>query len=223
MDGQNVRGPVIPQDRHGERYKRRQRCHREDEFTWPQRTTVDVENMAKVAFARINEIHYHCTNEGDKAAMGEPEGQFDKANLEHMIRESTETVYEGSTLNHLQCAIVLFSHCALYSVPQTFLDALLTWIAGDLLPTSNKFPRIAYEVKSLLTKLGLKHEQVHCCLDRHVLYQGVNEQLQECPTCQQQRYIPGSNNVPQRVARYFDVIKHAQFLNKMIFLGAAVI
>ena len=177
-----------------------------------------MENMARDAFARIDDIHNNSGNEEDHTGMdngmGEVEGEYDEANLEHMIRESTETVYEGGTQNRLQCAIVLFTLCTLYSVPHTFLDALLTWIAGDLLPTSNKFPRTAYEVKSLLMKLGLKHEQVHCCPDGHVLYEGDNTHLSECPTCHQQRYIPGSNSVPRRVARYFDVVKHLQRLFK---------
>jgi hypothetical protein len=150
---------------------------------------VDIENMARDAFGHIDEIHRHSLNDGDGAAVdvdvADGEGEFNEANLENLIRESTEGVYEGSTQNRLQCAIVLFSLCTLYSVPHTFLDALLTWIAGDLLPTSNRFPRTAYEVKSLLMKLGLKHEQVHCCPDGHVLYKGVNEDLEECPICHQ--------------------------------------
>jgi hypothetical protein len=177
-----------------------------------------VENMAEDAFARVDEIHNNNVHKDDDTGMevgsSEFEGSLDETNLEHMIRESTETIYEGGSQNRLQCAIVLFTLCSLYSVPHTFLDALLTWIAGDLLPTSNRFPITAYEVKSLLMKLGLKDHQVHCCPDGHVLYEGEHERLTECPTCHQQRYIPGSNNVPRRVARYFDVIKHLQRLFK---------
>lgn len=60
----------------------------------------------------------------------------------------------------------------------------------------------------MLMKLGLKHKQVHCCPDGHVLYEGEYEDLEECPSCDQPRYIEGSNRVPLRVVRYFDVIKH---------------
>ena len=88
------------------------------------------------------------------------------------------------------------------------MDALLTWIAEDLVPTSNYFPRTSYEVKSMLMKLRLKHRQVHCCPSGHVLYEGINAQLTDCPTCHEPRYIRGSNSIPQRVAHYFDVIKH---------------
>jgi hypothetical protein len=144
----------------------------------------------------------------------EDNGQWNEQNLEHLVRESTESVFEGSTQNRLQCCIVLFSLCSLYSVPQTFLDALLTWIAGDLLPTSNCFPRTSYEVKTMLMKLGLKHKQIHCYPDGHVLYEGIHGELQECPVCDEPRYILGSNRVPQRVVRYFDIIKHLQRMFK---------
>ena len=101
-----------------------------------------------------------------------------------------------------------FSLCSLYSVPNTFVDALLKWIVGNLLPTSNCFPTTSYEVKNMLMKLGLEHCQVHCCSSGHVLYEGENEDLIECPTCREPRYIPGSNQVLQRIIHYFDVIKH---------------
>ena len=138
----------------------------------------------------------------------EHDGQWNEVNLEYLVRESSERVFEGSSQNRLQCAIVLFSLCTLYSVPHTFVDALLKWIGGDLLPTSNCFPRTFYEMKYMLMKLGLEHRQVHCCASGHVLYEGENEDLSECPTCREPRYIPGSNRVLQRVVRYFDVIKH---------------
>jgi hypothetical protein len=216
VDGQNVRGPARERERESEHYRGEGRYEGDEGFTWPRRTAVDIQNMARDAFGHIDDIHRNIVNDGEGADVdvGDGDGEYNEANLEHMIRESTERVYEGSSQNRLQCAIVIFSLCTLYSVPHTFLDALLTWIAGDLLPTSNKFPRTAYEVKSLLMKLGLKHDQVHCCPDGHVLYEGVNEHLEECPTCQQVRYIPGSNRVPQRVARYFDVIRHLQRMFK---------
>jgi len=168
--------------------------------------------MARDAFARVDDIHYDIMNEHGRFAGGgenlQEEEEGNEADMEYLLRESTTKVFEGSNLNRLQCAIIIFSLCSLYSVPNTFVDALLTWIAGDLLPTSNCFPRTSYEVKSMLMKWGLKHRQVHCCPDGHVLYEGDNENLTSCPTCDQPRYIPGSNTVPQRIVRYFDIIKH---------------
>jgi len=57
-------------------------------------------------------------------------------------------------------------------------------------------------------KFGLKHRQVHTCPEGHILYEGENANLQQCPKCDHPRYIPGSSTVPHRVVRYFDVVKH---------------
>jgi len=172
---------------------------------------MDVENMARDAFTQIDDIHDNFLNdEGvipEDVNMDRPD-EDDEENLANLLRESREKVFDGSNLNRLQCCIVIYSLCTLYSVPHTFVDALLTWVAGDLLPTSNCFPRTAYELKSVLMKFGLNHTQVHCCPDGHILYEGENEGLQECPTCNQSRYIEGSKDVLQRVVRYFDVIGH---------------
>jgi len=168
--------------------------------------------MARDAFGHIDEIHGNVFDDGTQAPINfnndEGDEESNKENLEYLLRKSTQPVFEGSSLNRLQCVVVFFSLCNLYSVPQTFMDALMTWIAGDLLPTSNCFPRTSYEVKTMLMKLGLKHRQVHCCPDGHILYEGDNEDLVQCPTCMQPRYVPSSNRVPQRVVRYFDVINH---------------
>ena len=207
-----MRGPTGLPQRGRERYRFRRHDNRADGFTWPSRTVVDLEDMARDAFTRIDDIHNDAMNEGNQAAMDglnvEGDEEWNAANLEHLVQESTQGVFEGSSQNRLQCCIVLFSLCSLYSVPNTFLDALLTWIAGDLLPTSNCFPRASYEVKTMLMKLGLKHKQVHCCPDGHILYEGELEDLERCPVCDVPRYIDGSNRVPQKVVRYFDVIKH---------------
>jgi hypothetical protein len=91
---------------------------------------VDIENMARDAFTRIDDIHNDAVDNGEQAPMDaniiEGEEQWNEVNLENLVRESTESVFEGNTQNRLQCCIVLFSLCTLYSVPHTFMDALLT-------------------------------------------------------------------------------------------------
>lgn len=131
VDGQNVRGPARAPNREAEHYREEGQPDGDGGFTWPRRTTVDIQNMARDAFGHIDEIHRNLINNDGgpnvDANVGDGDGEYDEANLEHMIRESTESVYEGSSQNRLQCTIVLFSLCTLYSVPHTFLDALLTW------------------------------------------------------------------------------------------------
>jgi hypothetical protein len=44
-----------------------------------------------------------------------------------------------------------------------FVDELLTFLKEDVLPPGNLMPRSTYEMKSLVMKLGLSYECIHCC------------------------------------------------------------
>lgn len=167
MEGGNVQGPARRPRRRAEHY--RQEGHEEGagDFTWPNRAPVDVEGMVRDAFGHVDDIHNNVVNENNQVLEDgmnlEGDDDFDGVNVENLLRDAREKIFEGNSLNRLQCGIVLFSLCSLYSVPNTFLDALLTWIAGDLLPTSNCFPRTSYEIKTMIMKWGLQHRQVHTC------------------------------------------------------------
>lgn len=125
-----MRGPAAPRRRQGERYRRRERVNGEHGFNWPRANVVDLDNMARDAFTRIDEIYNVVVNEGDEAPMDahnvEVDEQYNEVNFENLVQESTQNVFEGNNQNRLQCSIVLFTLCSLYSVPNTFLDALLT-------------------------------------------------------------------------------------------------
>lgn len=215
VDGVHVQVPHEAPNREGEYYRNEDSENVAGEFTWPNRTTVDIDGMVRDAFMRFDDIHNDILNDEQfvhvpNIDMNE-EGDANlntEFNVESLLRDSREKIFEGSNLNRLQCIIVLYSLCSLYSVPNTFVNALLAWLAGDVLPTSNCFPRTSYEMKTILMKWGLKHRQVHTCPEGHLLYEGENEHLEECPTCQHPRYIPGSNKIPQRVVRYFDIMSH---------------
>jgi hypothetical protein len=138
------------------------------------------------------------------------EEDIDMANL---IQECSEPVWEGCNQSRMQSRVVLVTLCQLYSVLNTFIIALLTYLAGDVLPSSNCLPRTAYEVKSMIRKLGLQHEKIHCCPGGHVLYEAgtPSADLDKCPTCDHPRYVRGSSNVPVSVLRYFPVILQRMF------------
>ena len=86
--------------------------------------------MVRDAFGHVDDIHHNVVNgnhgEPEDGMNQEGNDETDEVNLENLLRESIEKIFQGSSLNCLQCAIVLFSLCSLYSVPNTFLDALLT-------------------------------------------------------------------------------------------------
>ena len=99
------------------------------------------------------------------------------------------------------------SLCTLFSVSHHCLDEILTFLKYDVLPVDNNCPKSSYEMKTMLMKLGLSHETIHCCECGKTLYWKEKSHLQQCPNCQKSRYISGSSTVPVRVLHYFSLIK----------------
>ena len=96
---------------------------------------------------------------------------------------------------------------SVYGVSDAFLTAVLTYLAGTLLPRFNYLPRTTYELKTMVRKLGLEHERIHCCPEGHILYDGPeNGDLLRCSTCNHPRYVWGSSTVRVAVSRYFPLI-----------------
>jgi hypothetical protein len=115
-------------------------------------------------------------------------------------------------VNLLQTVIVILNLTSLYGVPNAFLDELLLFLAGDLLPQANCMVRNTSKAKRLMMKMGLQHERIHCCPSGHILYEGPFADLEECPTCAHPRYVLNSNKVPVTVMRYFPLIPRLQRL-----------
>ena len=126
----HVRCPTTHGDLVEESYENKEEDNCEGGFTWPKRTTVHVEDMVRDAFGRADQIFDDVSSDGEPRNVEnnntEAEDQWNEVNMEYLVRESTAAIFEGSNVNCLQCAIVLFSLCSLYSVPNTFMDALFT-------------------------------------------------------------------------------------------------
>ena len=60
----------------------------------------------------------------------------------------------------------------------------------------------------MVLKLGLKHEAIYCCPDRHVLFRGDKKDLITWPHpgCEKSRYVDGSTSIPCKILRYFLII-----------------
>ena len=160
-DGRNIRGPSQHPAPREEHYARRNELHEDRQFVWPQRTEVEVGNMVQDAFARVDAIHEEMTaeNDGDlvdmMADLEQESMDLNVSDMEQLIRESTEVLYEGCAINRLQAAIVLLNMANLYAIPNTFMDELLSFVATDLLPQSNCLPRSTYEMKRMIMRMGL--------------------------------------------------------------------
>ena len=215
VNGRNIRGPIQEPEVGEEEYAwRRQDEDEAPRYIWPRRTEVEVEHMVQDAYARADEIHEEATaNPVDFGNLPNENEEVRMADWEQLVAESTEKVYEGCRVNRLQASIVVLNMVNTYGIPYTFLDELLCFLAGDLLPQSNCLPRTTYEMKSMLMKMGLEHVAIHCCSSGHILYKGSDHQdLVDCLVYGESRYISGSTTVPQKVLRYFPIIPRLQRL-----------
>lgn len=147
---------------------RRERVE-EPHFVWPRRTQVEVEEMVRDAFARADDIHHDVERDPGSPVNNpiedlEQNVDMEVGNMEELLQESTQPLYEGCGVNRLQTSIVMMNMINLYGVPQTFLDEMLCFLSADLLPQANSLPRNAYKMKRMIMKMGLEHEAIQSLL-----------------------------------------------------------
>lgn len=210
MDGLNLLGPE-DDGRYGEPYRRTKGGNRTDpSYTWPPTTEIQFRRMVHEAYGRADRLQREVSEpvrEEDLPRHEEEQTEEVELNFENTFQDCVVPLYEGSRQNRLQAGIVIMTLSTVYGVSDNFLSALLTFLAGTLLPQSNNLPCTAYELKTMIRRLGLEHERIHCCLEGHILYEGEqNEHLTECPDCGSPRYVPGSTSIPRAVMRYFPLI-----------------
>ena len=103
--------------------------------------------MVRDAFARVENLHDPIRDDVDYNVdiLGGANGDIeyvDPLDEEELIRDSTQPLYEGCPVNHLQATIIIMTLANLYGVFHIFLDELLSFICGDLLPLSNCLSRL---------------------------------------------------------------------------------
>ena len=105
IDGRNVRGPVENPDSDDDHYGEEEPPDMDGGYTWPDRATMDVENMARDAFGRVDELHNENISEDGEAPFDgmdvEENEQLDEEALQRLFQESTEKIFEGSQVNRL--------------------------------------------------------------------------------------------------------------------------
>jgi hypothetical protein len=83
--------------------------------------------------------------------------------MEEMLRQCVEPLFPGTKTHKLQFSIIVMTLYSMHSLSHYFVDELLTFLKEDVLPPGNLMPRSTYEMKSLVMKLGLSYECIHCC------------------------------------------------------------
>ncbi|KAG0595487.1 hypothetical protein M758_UG170300 [Ceratodon purpureus] len=113
----------------------------------------------------------------------------------------------------MQSGIILMTLSFVFGVSDAYLSALLTYLAGSLLLANNSLRRTAYELKTMIRRVGSNHKRIDCCPNGHILFEGeLNKTLSERPQCGHPRYVPGSSSVPYALMRYFPIIPKMQRL-----------
>lgn len=77
----------------------------------------------------------------------------------------------------------------------------------DVLLEENTCPTGSYKMKTMLMRLGLSYEIIHCCDCGKMLYWKENSELSACPHCWKSRYVEGSDTIPIRVLCFFSLMK----------------
>ena len=81
-------------------------------------------------------------------------------------------------------------------------------LLGDLLPTSNIFPRTYQEISVIMKEIGMDYQAIDACPNDHIIYHGQYALENECPQCQISRHRTdkASNKVSRKVLRYIPII-----------------
>ena len=89
VDGRNVRGPVENPDSDDDHYGEEEPPNMDGGYAWPDRATVDVENMARDAFGRVDELHNENISEDGEAPFDgmdvEENEQLDEEALQRLF------------------------------------------------------------------------------------------------------------------------------------------
>ena len=104
-----------------------------------------------------------------------------------LVRDGNQELYEGCTkysklsflvkLYHIKCLCGL-SNKAMSMILELLKDAF----------EHAKIPDSFYEVKKLITKLGLNYTQIHACPNDCMLYWGEDESREKCKVCNTSRW-----------------------------------
>ena len=169
----------------------------------------DHQRMVEDAFARGDEIHQEQQQQDDVFEPDEDDGCQTTEEMEKLFAESRKRLFKGCRTNRLKFVIVILTMCNLYGVSYSFLDELLRFLWSDILPRDNRLPKTSYECRTLLMRMGLKHEDIPCCPDGHMLFWKDTKHLDKCtyPGCGKSKFVAGSNTVPAKVVRYFSIVK----------------
>ncbi|XP_019197078.1 PREDICTED: uncharacterized protein LOC109190933 [Ipomoea nil] len=154
----------------------------------------------------------NAENDQDKEPHSSAKNFYDLLNaarqpLSMNVNEETELAY---TLRMMNIKTT-------FNIPQLAMDQIFEYI-NHLMGPDNRVPTRYYDAKNLLTKLGLGHEKIDCCVNNCMLYYKSEINDKHCKFCGEARFKPcpsGSTRakeVPRKRMHYLPLIPRLQRL-----------
>ena len=131
--------------------------------------------------------------------------------LADLYEQALAPIFVGSKIS-INSTFVVISICTMHGVSNAFADVLLCYQSSLFLPTINALPSKFYDAKSMVRKLDVSYNIIHCCLDGCVLSRRELQKHETCPKCGKNRYQEGSKIVPNKVIRHFHFISQLKCL-----------
>ncbi|KAH1253813.1 hypothetical protein GmHk_04G010384 [Glycine max] len=130
--------------------------------------------------------------------MEEPPNE-DTQRFYNLLVEANEPLYEGATDSKLSIFLRLLACKYNWNVLDQCLE-FISKIILDATPIKDGLPKIFFDVKRLVSKLGLEAKRIDYCVDGCMLYYDNDVALTECKFCNKPRYcaktIGTSNRKP---------------------------
>ncbi|KAM6587737.1 hypothetical protein CsatA_010342 [Cannabis sativa] len=136
-------------------------------------------------------------------------------NFHNLFDEVEKELYPGCTkFSSLTFMVKLMHIKVLTSLSIKGFDMILE-LLKDAFPDDNKIPNSYYEVKKILSGLGLECETIDVCKDDCCLYWKNNKDATNCPICGHERYeYQGTKGkkIPHKKMHYFPITPRLQRL-----------
>jgi hypothetical protein len=123
------------------------------------------------------------------------------------LQETCQPLYNGAKSSMLANTLLLMNVCKVHVVSNKFVDELLALLHKHLLPLYYCFPPTMYTTKTLISKVGLRYNNINACVNGCVLFQKEYEMLETCPKCGSTRFKAyGKSNVAVKIVQHLPLV-----------------
>lgn len=105
-----------------------------------------------------------------------------------LLTAANQPIYEGASVSKLSTCVSFLELKSRWNLSQKCLDELISLLV-DAVPPTELLPKNFYDVRELVSMLGLKSQKIDCCVNGCMLYYKNNSQDRECSFCHEPRYV----------------------------------